>query len=47
MYAKLIAVLLLLSSMGLAGCNTMQGLGEDVQAGGESLENAATKNKKY
>jgi predicted small secreted protein len=45
MFAKLIAVLLLLGSMGLAGCNTMKGLGEDVQAGGQSLENAADKHK--
>lgn len=45
MYAKLIAVLLF-GIFGLAGCNTMEGLGEDVQAGGESLENAADRNKK-
>ncbi len=28
-------------------CNTMQGVGEDVQAGGKALENSADKNKDY
>lgn len=27
----------------LAGCNTMKGLGEDIQKGGEVLEKAASK----
>jgi predicted small secreted protein len=27
----------------LAGCNTMAGFGKDMQAGGQSLENAASK----
>ena len=27
----------------LAGCNTMQGLGKDVKAGGEALERASKK----
>jgi entericidin B len=27
----------------LAGCNTMQGLGKDVKAGGEALEKASKK----
>lgn len=25
------------------GCNTMEGLGEDIQKGGEAIEKAATK----
>ena len=29
----------------LAACNTMEGLGEDMQAGGENLEDAAEDNK--
>ena len=33
-----IAVLVL-----LAGCNTMQGMGKDVKAGGEAIERAAKK----
>ena len=33
-----IAVLIL-----LAGCNTVQGLGKDVKAGGEALERASKK----
>ena len=27
----------------LAGCNTMEGLGKDIQQGGEKLEKAANK----
>ncbi|KDE38868.1 MAG: entericidin A/B family lipoprotein [Nitrincola lacisaponensis] len=33
--------LLLLSTMVLAGCNTVQGVGKDVQRGGAALEEAA------
>mgnify|MGYP000609924764 CR=1 FL=1 len=29
-----------------AACNTMEGLGEDVQAGGKNLEDAAEKSKR-
>jgi predicted small secreted protein len=35
-----------LVAMTLAACNTMSGLGEDIQRGGQKLENAAEKNKK-
>lgn len=38
---KLVA--LILAVMFLAGCNTMQGLGKDIQRGGEKLERAADK----
>lgn len=31
--------------VGVTACNTMEGLGEDVQAGGQKLENAAEKRK--
>ncbi len=30
----------------LTACNTMSGLGQDIQAGGDKLENAADQNKK-
>lgn len=29
----------------LAGCNTMQGVGKDVERGGEKLQGAAERNK--
>jgi predicted small secreted protein len=32
-------------SIPLAGCNTMQGAGQDIQKGGEKLEDAAAKKK--
>ncbi len=31
--------------LGLAGCNTMAGLGEDIEAGGQKLEKSADKKK--
>lgn len=36
-------VSLLLAVLVLAGCNTMEGLGKDIQQGGQKLEKAATK----
>jgi predicted small secreted protein len=38
----LIIVALLFTAV-TAGCNTMQGLGQDIQQGGQSLEKAARK----
>ena len=37
----MIAIALLLAVFVLAGCNTVQGLGKDLQKGGEKLEKAA------
>ncbi len=37
------AIFLLLAVLFLAGCNTVEGLGKDIQKGGEKLEKAATK----
>ena len=31
----------------LTGCNTMEGIGEDTQAAGRSLEKSAERNKPY
>ena len=31
--------------MWLAGCNTVEGVGKDVKAAGQSIENAAQKSK--
>jgi entericidin B len=36
---KLVAMLMLLVFGGLAGCNTMQGVGKDVERGGEKMQN--------
>jgi entericidin B len=41
-YTLLIAVVVLPL---LSACNTMEGFGQDVQKGGEKIENAADKNK--
>jgi predicted small secreted protein len=31
----------------MAGCNTMEGVGQDVKAGGQKLEQEAKEHKKY
>lgn len=35
----------LLGLFALSGCNTIEGLGRDIEAGGEALEDAAKRNK--
>jgi len=36
-----VRILILLALAGLAGCETMQGLGRDVEAGGEAIQETA------
>jgi predicted small secreted protein len=38
-----IVLLALLATLSLSACNTMAGLGKDVEKGGEVLQKAATK----
>ncbi len=40
---KLSLILAAIAALALAGCNTMQGIGKDVQKAGEKLEDAAKK----
>jgi predicted small secreted protein len=40
---KLSLVLLAMFTLTLAGCNTMQGIGKDVQKAGEKIEDASKK----
>lgn len=40
---KLIAVMGVLVVMGLTGCNTMKGMGKDVERGGEKVQDAASR----
>jgi predicted small secreted protein len=40
---KLYAIFGILMVIGLAGCNTMKGMGQDVERGGEKMQNAAEK----
>jgi entericidin B len=40
---KLIAVMGVLVVMGLTGCNTMRGMGKDVERGGEKVQDAASR----
>lgn len=45
MHSRLIAALLVLATLALGACNTMQGLGEDVEHGGQKLQDSAKKAK--
>jgi len=38
---RLMALMLVLMIGALAGCNTMQGLGKDIERGGETLQGSA------
>ena len=43
---KLVSVLgLLIITLNLAACNTMSGMGKDVERGGEKIQGAAEKSK--
>lgn len=43
---RIISILsILMFAVGLAGCNTMQGFGKDVEKGGEKVQGAAEKAK--
>jgi entericidin B len=42
---KLMAVLMVLAMGVLAGCNTMEGLGKDVERGGEKMQGSADRNR--
>ena len=42
MFKRIFALLMMLGMLGtLAGCNTMHGLGQDIEKGGENLQNKA------
>lgn len=43
---KLIATLIALYAIGLAGCNTVAGAGKDIERGGEHVQDAADSAKK-
>ncbi len=45
MYSRFITALLVLATLALGACNTMQGLGEDLEHGGEKLQDSAKKAK--
>jgi predicted small secreted protein len=40
---KLSLILATIAALALAGCNTMQGIGKDVQKAGEKIEDASKK----
>ena len=51
MNRKMVALLLLaglaIGALLTSGCNTVEGMGKDLKAGGQAIEKAADKNKGY
>jgi predicted small secreted protein len=48
MARKFVALLWLIgAAFALAACNTVEGAGKDIKAGGQAIEKAADKNKTY
>jgi len=44
MFQRVLATLMLLGMLGtIAGCNTMQGLGQDIERGGEKIQEKAAR----
>lgn len=44
MFKRILATLMLLGMLGaLAGCNTMQGFGQDMELGGEKIQEKAAR----
>lgn len=41
MFKSLLLLCILSSTFGLSGCNTMSGAGQDIEAAGEAIEDAA------
>ena len=38
---------LVIAALAMTGCNTVEGMGKDLKAGGQAIEKAADKNKGY
>jgi entericidin B len=51
MKRKMVALLSLagfvVAALAMTGCNTVEGMGKDLKAGGQAIEKAADKNKGY
>jgi len=44
MFKRMLATLMLLGMLGaIAGCNTMHGLGQDIERGGEKIQDKAAR----
>ncbi len=48
MLKRIFAILLMSGMLGaLAGCNTMHGLGQDIERGGEKMQDKADQRRSY
>lgn len=43
----LFAILMIISLAVTSGCNTMSGIGKDIEQAGDAIDKAASKNKTY
>jgi entericidin B len=43
----LIYTIALFTLLGISACNTMEGMGRDIEAGGDAIEDSASDNKGY
>lgn len=42
MFQKILAIMMLLGTLGtIAGCNTVEGMGKDIERGGEATQDVA------
>ena len=42
-----LGLIFVVSLLGLSACNTVEGVGEDVEAAGDAMEDSAERNKNY
>jgi len=48
LYAKLLMAMIVgLFALVASGCNTLEGVGKDIQKGGEVIEESASENRSY
>ena len=40
-------IVMTIGSLAVAACNTVEGAGKDIKAGGQAIEKAADRNKSY
>jgi entericidin B len=43
----LVWMVALTTLLGITACNTMEGMGRDIEAGGDAIEDSASDNKNY
>jgi entericidin B len=47
LFQALSLIAMAIAAVALTGCNTVEGAGKDIKAGGQAIEKAADRNKSY